>query len=191
MVIGYVFAKRAFITPDRPALFFHAQEISFLRFDRCTNQTANALLAQGVKLDEPGRPADAQLPSVSRSVFCHRPHRCHAGISQCPTVFVDRLKDMIVSSGENVYPTEIEKILLQLPDIHEASMVGIADDKWGEVPKAYIVCKHAEPPSKDEIIAFCRQHLAGYKVLGHIEQLEELPKNSSGKVLKKVLRQRL
>lgn len=98
---------------------------------------------------------------------------------------------MIVSSGENVYPTEIEKILLQLPDIHEASMVGIADDKWGEVPKAYIVCKHAEPPSKDEIIAFCRQHLAGYKVPGHIEQLEELPKNSSGKVLKKVLRQRL
>lgn len=52
MVIGYVFAKRAFITPDRPALFFHAQEISFLRFDKCTNQTANALLAQGVKLDD-------------------------------------------------------------------------------------------------------------------------------------------
>jgi len=90
---------------------------------------------------------------------------------------------MIVSSGENVHPTEIEKIILQLPDIHEASMVGITDDKWGEVSKAYIVCKHAEPPSKDEIIAFYRQHLAGYKVSRHIEQLEELPKNSSGKVL--------
>ena len=103
---------------------------------------------------------------------------------------VDRLKDMIVSGGENVYPAEIEKVLLQLPEIDEASVVGIADDKWGEVPKAYIVCKHATPPAKEAIIAFCRQHLAGYKVPRHIEQIDELPKNPSGKVLKKVLRKR-
>jgi fatty-acyl-CoA synthase len=103
---------------------------------------------------------------------------------------IDRLKDMIVSGGENVYPAEIEKVLLQLPEIEEASVVGIADDKWGEIPKAYIVCRHATPPSKEEIVAFCRQHLAGYKIPRHIEQIDELPKNPSGKVLKKVLRQR-
>jgi fatty-acyl-CoA synthase len=102
---------------------------------------------------------------------------------------IDRLKDMIVSGGENVYPAEIEKVLLQLPEIDEASVVGIPDDKWGEVPKAYIVCKHAAPPSSADIITFCRQHLAGYKIPRHIEQIEELPKNPSGKVLKKVLRQ--
>jgi fatty-acyl-CoA synthase len=102
---------------------------------------------------------------------------------------VDRLKDMIVSGGENVYPAEIEKVLLQLPAIDEVSVVGIPDDKWGEVPKAYIVCKNATPPSKDDIIAFCRQHLAGYKIPRHIELIDELPKNPAGKVLKKVLRQ--
>ena len=102
---------------------------------------------------------------------------------------IDRLKDMIVSGGENVYPAEIEKVLLMLPEIDEASVVGIPDDKWGEVPKAYIVCKHAAPPSSADIIAFCRQHLAGYKIPRHIEQIAELPKNPSGKVLKKVLRQ--
>ncbi len=102
---------------------------------------------------------------------------------------IDRLKDMIVSGGENVYPAEIEKVLLQLPEIDEASVVGIPDDKWGEVPKAFIVCKHNAPPSKEDIIAFCRQNLAGYKIPRNIEQIDELPKNPSGKVLKKVLRQ--
>jgi acyl-CoA synthetase (AMP-forming)/AMP-acid ligase II len=102
---------------------------------------------------------------------------------------VDRLKDMIVSGGENVYPAEIEKVLLQLPALDEVSVVGIPDDKWGEVPKAYVVCKHTTPPSKDDIIAFCRQHLAGYKIPRHIELIDELPKNPAGKVLKKVLRQ--
>ena len=82
---------------------------------------------------------------------------------------IDRLKDMIVSGGENVYPAEIEKVLLQLPEIDEASVVGIPDDKWGEVPKAFIVCKHNAPPSKEDIIAFCRQNLAGYKIPRHIE----------------------
>ena len=102
---------------------------------------------------------------------------------------IDRLKDMIVSGGENVYPAEIEKVLVMLPEIDEASVVGIPDDKWGEVPKAYIVCGHTAPPSNDDVIGFCRQHLAGYKIPRHIEVLDELPKNPSGKVLKKVLRQ--
>ncbi|WP_422698863.1 AMP-binding enzyme, partial [Desulfosarcina cetonica] len=60
----------------------------------------------------------------------------------------------------------------------------------GEVPKAFIVCNHAEPPSDEKIIAFCRKHLAGYKIPRRIERIDELPKNPSGKVLKKVLRQR-
>ena len=103
---------------------------------------------------------------------------------------IDRLKDMIVSGGENVYPAEIEKVLLMLPEIDDASVVGVPDDKWGEVPKAYIVCRNGTSPSNEEIIAFCRQHLAGYKIPRHIEHIDALPKNPTGKVLKKVLRQR-
>lgn len=102
---------------------------------------------------------------------------------------IDRLKDMIVSGGENVYPAEVEKVILKIPQIDEASVIGIADEKWGEVPKAYIVSKEGNAPCDGDIIEFCRKHLAGYKVPRIIERIEELPKNPSGKVLKKQLRE--
>jgi fatty-acyl-CoA synthase len=103
---------------------------------------------------------------------------------------VDRLKDMIVSGGENVYPAEVEKVLVQMEGIEEASVIGIADEKWGEVPKAFIVTQKDRVPSDEEIILFCRKKLAGFKIPRHIERIDELPKNPSGKVLKKRLRER-
>ena len=102
---------------------------------------------------------------------------------------VDRLKDMIVSGGENVYPAEIEQVIAKIPGIDEASVIGIPDEKWGEVPKAYIVSKRGNPPTDEDIIQFCRKHLAGFKVPRHIERIDDLPKNPSGKVLKKKLRE--
>lgn len=100
---------------------------------------------------------------------------------------VDRLKDMILVSGFNVYPNEIEAIIAGYPGVKECAVVGVKDDKSGEVPKAFIV--RADPTlSADAIQDHCRKNLTGYKVPKFIAFIEELPKNNVGKVLKRVLR---
>lgn len=101
---------------------------------------------------------------------------------------VDRLKDMIVSGGENVYPAEIEKVIREIPGVLDASIIGIPDEKWGEVPKAFIEKGKEPPPMPEEIMRFCRSKLAGYKVPRHFVYVHQLPRTPSGKVLKKDLR---
>jgi fatty-acyl-CoA synthase len=101
---------------------------------------------------------------------------------------VDRIKDMIVSGGENVYPAEIEKVILEIPGVADVSVIGIADDKWGETPKAYIELHTGATVTQAEIESYCRTKLAGYKIPRHIEFIEALPRNPTGKVLKKELR---
>ncbi len=101
---------------------------------------------------------------------------------------LDRMKDMIVSGGENVYPAEIEKVIREIPGVSDVSVIGIADDKWGETPKAYIVIQTGATMTQKEIELFCRTKLAGYKVPRHVEFIEALPRNPTGKVLKKELR---
>lgn len=100
---------------------------------------------------------------------------------------VDRKKDMFISGGENVYPAEIESVLVTHPQIREAAVVGVPDQKWGEVGKAFVVL---ETPglTPEEIIKFCRTKLAGYKVPKYVEILDALPKSSVGKVLKRELK---
>lgn len=100
----------------------------------------------------------------------------------------DRIKDMIVSGGVNIYPAEIENALYAHPDVKEAAVIGVPDDKWGEVVKAFIVLKPGAAPTPDDIAAFCRERIAGYKVPRSMEFLENLPRNASGKVLKTDLR---
>mgnify|MGYP001423634224 FL=1 len=104
---------------------------------------------------------------------------------------VDRSKDMIVSGGENVYSTEVEEVLYQHPAVLEAAAFGVPDEMWGEAVRAVVVLRpehHNVDP--DEIIGFCRQHIAGYKVPKGIDiQTEPLPKSGPGKVLKRELRQ--
>lgn len=102
---------------------------------------------------------------------------------------VDRKKDMIISGGENVYSSEVEKILLSHPDIFEAAVIGVPDDKWVEVVTTAVVCKKGKSLSKEQIIAFCRERLAGYKCPKLVRFMESLPKSGSGKVLKKILRE--
>lgn len=101
---------------------------------------------------------------------------------------LDRMKDMIVSGGENVYPAEIENVIQEMPAVSDAAVIGIADEKWGETPKAYIVIQTGATVTPEEIEAFCRTKLAGYKVPRHIEFIEALPRNPTGKVLKQALR---
>lgn len=101
---------------------------------------------------------------------------------------VDRMKDMIIRGGENVYPVEVEEVLYQMEEILEAAVVGIPHETFGEVPKAYIVLKAGKDLSGDEILAYCEQKLAKYKLPTEFEFLEELPRNASGKVLKHTLK---
>jgi len=100
---------------------------------------------------------------------------------------VDRLKNMFISGAENVYPAEIEKIIIQNPKVKECCVIGVKDEKWGEVGKAFIALR-GQPISEDEIKSFCLKHLAKFKVPKYYHFLEELPKSDSGKIDRKKLK---
>ena len=100
----------------------------------------------------------------------------------------DRVKDMIVSGGENIYPAEVENVLMAHPSIADAAVIGIPDDRWGETPKAMVVRKPGVEISEADIINFCRQQLAKFKCPTTVDFVESLPRNPSGKILKKDLR---
>ncbi len=103
---------------------------------------------------------------------------------------VDRKKDLIIASGYNIVPREVEEVLFMHPKVLEATVAGIPDPYRGETVKAYVVLKPGEESSRDEIRAFCKERLAPYKVPTHVEFLEELPKSQVGKVLRRVLVER-
>lgn len=100
---------------------------------------------------------------------------------------VDRKKDMIIVSGMNVYPREVEEVIYQYPQVKEAAVVGAKDKLRGEVVQAYVVLKDGETCSSRDILRFLKEHLAAYKIPRHIEFVDDLPKNSSGKILKRML----
>lgn len=100
---------------------------------------------------------------------------------------VDRKKDLFISGGENVYPAEIEKVLYIHPDVELCAVVGISDEKWGEVGKAFIVLKQEATASETDIEAHLQHHLAGYKVPRYIKFMDSLPISGVGKVLKREL----
>ena len=101
---------------------------------------------------------------------------------------VDRKKDLIVSGGENIYPREIEELLYHHPKIQEVAVIGVPDRIWGESVKAIVVLKKGEAMKEEEVIEYCRAHLASYKKPKSVEFVEALPRNPSGKVLKTDLR---
>jgi long-chain acyl-CoA synthetase len=104
---------------------------------------------------------------------------------------LDRLKDMIVTGGENVYSGEVEAVIYQHPDVLEAAVFGVPDPQWGEIVMACVVLRPGRTLSTDALIAHCRRRLANYKVPRRIEFFEtELPKSGSGKILKRILRER-
>jgi acyl-CoA synthetase (AMP-forming)/AMP-acid ligase II len=106
-------------------------------------------------------------------------------------VIVDRLKDMIVSGGENIASSEVERVLYEYQGILEAAVVGRSDERWGEVPVAFVVVDPATPTTPEELIAHCGTHLARFKVPKAVMLIDALPRNPSGKVLKRELRDRL
>jgi len=100
----------------------------------------------------------------------------------------DRIKDMICSGGENVYPAEVESVIMGHSDVAEASVIGVPDPKWGEAVKAVVVARNGHEINADELLAFCRTKLAGFKVPKSVDVIAALPRNAAGKVLKKELR---
>jgi fatty-acyl-CoA synthase len=103
---------------------------------------------------------------------------------------VDRKKDIIISGGENISSLEIEKTLLAHPDVYEAAVIPVPDEKWGEVPKALVVLKPEAKVAEGELLKFCRSRLAHFKCPRSVEFLTALPKTATGKVLKKDLRKK-
>ncbi len=95
---------------------------------------------------------------------------------------VDRIKNMFISGGENVYPAEVERVLLTHPDVAEAAIIGVADDKWGEVGQAFVVPRPGYSPSSGDLEQYCRERLAKFKVPKYFKLVEALPKNDTGKI---------
>jgi len=103
---------------------------------------------------------------------------------------MDRSKDMIISGGENIYPREIEEVLIKHAAVREVAVIGIPDPKWGEAIKAVVSLLPGQSATEEELIIFCRNNIASYKKPKSVDFLDELPKNSYGKVLKRDLRAR-
>lgn len=100
----------------------------------------------------------------------------------------DRVKDMIVSGGENVYPAEVENAVFGHPAVADVAVIGVPDDKWGEAVKAVVVLKPGAAPDEGSIIAWAKEKVAAYKVPKSIDFVEAIPRNASGKVLRRELR---
>lgn len=101
----------------------------------------------------------------------------------------DRVKDMIVSGGENVYPAEVENAIFGHPAVADVAVIGVPSEKWGEEVKALIVPKEGQNPTEEEIIAWAKERIAGYKCPKSVEQIAVMPRNPSGKILRKDLRE--
>jgi acyl-CoA synthetase (AMP-forming)/AMP-acid ligase II len=102
----------------------------------------------------------------------------------------DRKKDLIVSGGENIASPEVERVLYEHPAVVEAAVIGVPDPRWGEVPKAFVVLRAGEEATAEDLLGHCRGRLARFKVPKEVEFIDELPRNPSGKVLKRELRLR-
>jgi acyl-CoA synthetase (AMP-forming)/AMP-acid ligase II len=101
---------------------------------------------------------------------------------------VDRKKEMIISGGFNIYPTEVEQVLYSLPQVFEAAVVGVPDEQWGEAIKAVVVLKPGASLDEAQVIEYCGQHLAGFKKPRSVDFIDELPKNPNGKIVRRLVR---
>jgi fatty-acyl-CoA synthase len=100
----------------------------------------------------------------------------------------DRIKDMIISGGENIYPAEVENAICDHPDVAEVAVIGVPDEQWGEAVKAIVVMKPGKKATPSDIIGFTRERIAGFKTPKSVEFIEALPRNASGKILRRHLR---
>ncbi len=103
---------------------------------------------------------------------------------------IDRKKELIISGGENISPKEIENVIYRHPAVFEVAVIGIPDEKWGELIKAVVTLKEGKTATEEEIISFCKQHLARFKAPKSVDFVDSLPKTASGKIAKKEIKDR-
>jgi acyl-CoA synthetase (AMP-forming)/AMP-acid ligase II len=103
---------------------------------------------------------------------------------------IDRKSDMIISGGENVHPSETENALQEHPAVEEVAVVGVPDPRWGEAVKAVVALSPSREASAQELIAFCRQRIAGYKCPKSVDFVAELPKSTVGKILRREVKKK-
>jgi acyl-CoA synthetase (AMP-forming)/AMP-acid ligase II len=101
----------------------------------------------------------------------------------------DRIKDMIVSGGENIYPAEVENALMQHPAVADGAVIGVPDEQWGEAVKACVVLKPGAAATEKEIVGFMRGRIAHFKCPKSVDFVTAIPRNPTGKILKRVLRE--
>jgi acyl-CoA synthetase (AMP-forming)/AMP-acid ligase II len=102
---------------------------------------------------------------------------------------VDRKRDVIISGAFNIYPKEVEDVIVTHPRVKEVAVIGVPDEKWGEAVKAVVVPKEGAQIKEQEIIDYCRDHMASFKKPKSVDVVKELPRNPYGKVLKTTLRE--
>ena len=132
-----------------------------------------------------------KLPEASAEAICDGWLRTgDAGyLDEADYLFIcDRVKDMIVSGGENIYPAEVEEAMFAHPDVSDVAVIGVPDERWGEVPMAIVVTRPGCNPSEENLLAFTRERIARYKAPRAVQFVDALPRNASGKVLKQELR---
>jgi acyl-CoA synthetase (AMP-forming)/AMP-acid ligase II len=100
----------------------------------------------------------------------------------------DRIKDMVVSGGENIYPVEVENAIANHPSVLDVAVIGIPNETFGESLLAFVVLRDGAAMNAHELVEFCRDKIAGYKIPRQLEIISEMPRNPSGKILKKELR---
>ena len=140
---------------------------------------------------------EGDVADLARDVAPCKHIRANAGLgdlarrdAQGLYYIVDRAKDMIVSGGENIYSAEIESLLSTHPGVASAAVIGVPDARWGEAVKAVVVPQAGEEVREDELIAWCRERLAAYKVPKSVDLIEAMPVISTGKISKRDLRER-
>jgi long-chain acyl-CoA synthetase len=131
---------------------------------------------------------DAETKKAFRGEWFHTEDLCSIDERGYIRV-IDRLKDMIITGGENVYPAEVEKVLHACPSVKESCVIGMPHPTWGEAVVAVCVLRDGEPTKPDELISYCKGKIAGYKVPKVVHIVPELPRNAAGKILKKELRE--
>jgi acyl-CoA synthetase (AMP-forming)/AMP-acid ligase II len=170
-----------------PPPFF---EIKILRPDggECAPGEVGEICGRGPIL-MPGYYKQPQL--TDKAIFDALLHSGDAGyLDEDGYLFlVDRIKDMIISGGVNVYPRDIEEVIIQHSAVREVAVFGAADEKWGEVPRALVVLKPGQTATEQEILDYCKANLAGFKVPKSVEFRDTLPKGGTGKILKADLRE--
>src|SRR4029077_510432 len=177
-------------TEKRQCLVFENRDIRAISGKRADPGQAGELIARGANVMRGYWNNPEETAATFREGFFHTGdigHQDTAGYFY----ILDRLKDMIVTGGENVYSGEVEAVIYSHPAVREVAVFGVPDAQWGELVMACVVLKTGETLTADDLIAFSRRSLASYKIPRRIEFSErDLPKSSSGKVLKKTLRER-